>query len=377
VILYYYNIIGMEKDNLYVFVGQYTRIEGHVPEGRGTGIILYKFDEKTGKLSLVNSEPLTPNPTFLQINSIKQPRFVYAVTETNEYEGKTNTGGIVAYAFDHNTGKFNFLNKVLSHGGAPCFISFDSTKKFLLNANYCGGSVTVYPIKNNGEIGEAVSVIQHTGSSNVLPSRQEAPHAHCILTDPSNKYAFVADLGQDKVLVYKFDETNGNLTLHNFLATSPGAGPRHLAIHPNGKYLYVTNELDSTILVASWDSTTGVLSTVQTNSTLSNKSQNSSCSELQITPNGHFLYAGNRFTDNLALFKINETNGHVTLVENISTKGKTPRNFTIDPTGKFLLCGNQDSHSIVVFYISPETGHLEERTIIEVSSPAVIKICFC
>jgi len=134
--------------------------------------------------------------------------------------------------------------------------------------------------------------------------------------------------------------------------------------------------LDSTILVASWDSSNGILSAVQTTSTLSNKSQNSSGSELQITPNGRFLYTGNRFTDNLALFKIDETNGHVTLIENISTKGKTPRNFTIDPTGKFLLCGNQDSHSIVVFHISPETGHLEEQSIIEISSPAVIKFAF-
>ena len=270
------------------------------------------------------------------------------------------SGTVSAFALDPQTGALTFLNQQSSRGMSPTHLVVDPTGKNVLAANYNSGSVAVLPIEADGSLGVATGFAQRHGSS-VNKVRQAGPHAHCVALAPDNRFAFVADLGLDQVLIYQFDAAAGTLTPNAppFAAVSPGSGARHLAFHPDGHTAYVISELFSTITAFGYDAATGALQPVQTISTLPDgyKKANAAA-EVRVHPSGKFLYASNRGHDSIAIFSIDPANGLLTLIGHQLTGGKTPRSFSIDPTGTYLLAANQDSDTITLFRIDPQTGLL-------------------
>ena len=348
------------------YVGTYT-------SGESKGIYAYDYDPRTGKMTSIGLAAETVNPSF--VAATPDGRFLYAVNELNKYEGKPS-GGVSAFSVDAKTGKLTFLNEVPSRGADPCYLSFDKTGKFVLVANYTGGSVAVFPILPDGRLGDASSVVQHAGSG-PNHEHQEGPHAHWIEVTSDNRFAVAADLGLDELLVYHFDAAKGVLWPNDpgFAKVEPGAGPRHFAFHPNGKFGYVVDELKSTVNTLTFDAKNGVLKSVQTISTLpANYSGNNDTAELEIHPNGKFIYASNRGHDSIMVYAVNAKTGTLKLVEDVSTQGKTPRNFVIDPTGSRLFVANEESGNIVVFNLNPRTGHLTPiGEVVKVPNPVCIK----
>ena len=280
-----------------------------------------------------------------------------------------------AFAIQPETGKLSLLNQVSSHDEGPAHITLDRTGKYALVSNYTLGSVAVFPVLKDGRLGEATSFVQHKGSS-VNPERQKGPHAHAIALSPDNRFAVVADLGLDQLLVYSFDAAKGTLGAKpQIVKAAPGAGPRHLVFSPDGRFLYVINELQSTVVTYSYNAATGALHELQTISTLPKGfSGNNTAAEIEIHPSGKFLFASNRGEDSVAVFAIDSETGTLTHVANSPTGGKTPRNFAIDPTGSWLLAANQDSNEIVIFRIDRKTGQLNPtRESLQVPSPVCLK----
>mgnify|MGYP001626248582 CR=1 FL=1 len=345
-----------------VYVGTYT--------GRNSkGIYAFEFNLKTGEVTQPKLVAETPHPSFLAIHPTG--RFLYAVNEL--WDGKE--GKVSAFAIQPD-GSLQPLNQQPSKGIGPCHLTVDKTGKFVLVANYGSGSVAVLPILSDGRLGEATCSIQHEGKS-INPQRQEGPHAHSINLDPKNKFAIVADLGIDKLLVYRFDAMKGALEPNDppFVKTAPGAGPRHTAFHPSGKFVYAINELNSTVTSYRYDGEKGILTELRTVSTLPDGfSGSNTTAEVQVHPSGKFLYGSNRGHDSVAVFAINESTGELTPLGHQPTQGRTPRNFGIDPTGTYLFAANQDSDNIVVFRIDARTGKLELTGItVEVPTPVCVK----
>lgn len=333
-----------------LYVGTYTK-------GDSKGIYAYRFDAKSGDLTSLGLAAETENPSFLAVEPTHH--FLYAVNELTQYKGAAS-GAVTAFSMDPASGKLSKLNEVASHGADPCYISFDRTGKYALVANYTGGSVAVFPIANDGHLEEPASFVQHVGVGKD-PERQEGPHAHWIETTADNRFVVAADLGLDELLVYRFDPSKGSLTPHDppFAKVKPGAGPRHVTFHPNGKFAYVIDEMGSSISSFSYDAKTGVLHPLADISTLPAgfKGPNDTA-EIHVHPNGKFLFGSNRGHDSIVVFSIDPNSGSLKLVDHFSTQGKTPRNFEIDPTGAYLFVANQDSGTIVVFTIDPNTGRL-------------------
>ncbi len=332
----------------HVFIGAYTG-----PKNKG--IQRARFDSATGRLSAPELAAALTNPSFLAIHPDRQK--IYAAGEV--FKGG-RSGTVTALAIDPKSGRLTQLNQQSSEGSGPCHLSVDKTGRNVLVANYGSGSIACLPLDNDGRLSPATSFMQHTGSS-VNPQRQKEPHAHWIEPDSANRFVLACDLGLDKVLAYQFDPRRGTLTPATppYTATKPGAGPRHLAFHPGGRFAYVINELDSTIAAYAWDAKTGELSELQRRSTLpAGFTNNSSCAEIAVHPSGKFLYGSNRGHDSIAVFAIDESTGLITAVQHESTQGKTPRFFAIDPTGRWLLACNQGSDSVVLFRIDPQTGRL-------------------
>lgn len=352
------------KGSQIVFVGTYT-------SAKSKGIYSFKLDLASGKLAPLGLAAEITNPSFLAIHPNK--RFLYCVGEVGNFDGKPG-GAVAAFAIEAATGKLSALNQQSSGGGGPCHLVVDKTGKHVLVANYGGGSVAVLPIGADGRLGAATSFIQHKGSS-VNPRRQEAPHAHSINVDVENRFAAVADLGLDKVLVYRFDSSKGTLTPNEpaGAAASPGAGPRHFAFHPNGRLAYVINEIHSSVTAFSYHPEKGVLTEIQTLSTLPHPVEGNSTAEVQVHPSGKFLYGSNRGHNSIAMFAI-EKDGKLKHLGNQSTQGKIPRNFGIDPTGQYLLAANQNSDTIVVFRINQADGKLEQvGDPVEAPTPVCVK----
>ncbi len=334
--------------SLPVYFGTYTG-----GDNSSKGIYRSVLDLGTGKLSNPVLAAETRNPSFLEIHP--DGNFLYAVSESGR------AGSVSAYVIDRNTGDLKFLNQQLSGGSGPCHISIDHEGKNALVANYGSGSASVIPIKSNGRLGEPTGFVQHVGSS-VNLRRQKEPHAHSINVSPDNRFAFVADLGIDKVMIYRLDIEKGTIEKNSppFAKVKPGAGPRHFAFRPDGKYAYVINELDCTVTAFAYEPASGTLTDIQTITTLPNEFDGSnSCAELRVHPNGKFLYGSNRGHDSIVVYRINSAKGTLTFVEHESADIKTPRNFNIDPTGRFCLVANQGSNSVVVFRINQKTGALE------------------
>ncbi len=358
-----------EQHGKYLFyVGTYTE-DG----SKSKGISAYRFDADTGQIIPLGLAAETINPSFVALHP--NGRFLYAVNEVQNYKGP-NSGGVIAFSIDRSTGKLTFLNEVPSRGADPCYITLDRTGKYVLVANYTGGSVAVFPVLEDGKLGEASAFVQHTGHG-TNPERQEKAHAHSIDLSPDNRFAMVDDLGLDELLVYKFDSASGSLTPNNppFAKLDPGAGPRHFALSPSGKYAYVVAEMHSTVTVFSNDEKAGTLHPLQTISTLPKdfNGQNDDA-EIEMYPSGKFLYASNRGSDTITEFAIDSTKGTLTPVAYTPTQGKIPRSFEIDPTGRFLFAANQKSDNIVVFRIDPKTGRLTPTgQVLDVGSPVCMK----
>lgn len=352
-------------DECLVYLGTYTG-----PKSKG--IYVARLDRAAGKLSAPELAAETKSPSFLAIHP--SGKFLYAVGEVAEFQGK-KAGSISALRIDRMSGKLTALNSQTSGGDGPCHLVVDREGKYVLAANYGGGSVTAIAIKPDGSLGEVTAFVQHEGKS-VNPQRQEKPHGHSINVDKENRFAVAADLGLDKLLVYRLGQ-DGKLEPNDppFASVKPGAGPRHFAFDPKGERAYVINEMACTVTAFDWDGKKGTLKETQTTSTLppgEEVKRGFSTAEVQAHPSGKFVYGSNRGHDSIVVYRVED--GELKYVENEPTQGKTPRNFGIDPSGKWLLAANQNSDSVVVFAIDEKTGALTATgSKIEAPTPVCVK----
>ena len=343
------------------YFGTYTR------GGDSKGIYAYRFDPSSGRMTEIGLVAEVADPSFLAVHP--NNRTLYSVTESPE-------GAVRAFAIDHDTGNLTFLNEVPSGAAGPCHVNVDGTGRMLAVANYHGGSTATFPIRRDGSLGEAASVIQHQGSS-VDPRRQGAPHAHSVNFSPDNRFLIVADLGTDKLMVYQTDLENGTIQPHHpaHASVTPGGGPRHLSFHPSGRFAYVINEMGNTVTAFRYDAPSGTLQETQVSATLPENYQGAShTAEIRVHPSGKFLYGSNRGHDSIAVFSIDEPTGRLTPVERVSTQGETPRNFNFDPAGRYLIAENQDTDNVVIFEIDQVTGKLTPTgQTLQIPSPVCLR----
>jgi len=349
-----------------VYFGTYTR-------NKSKGIYVSRFTPSDGKLSPPELAAESVNPSFVALHPKGQ--FLYAVGETNTFQDQ-KTGSVAAFSIDRATGQLKLLNQLSSRGGGPCHLAVDRTGKNLLVANYGGGSVACFPLKPDGSMAESSAFIQHTGSG-PNRSRQQGPHAHQVVLSPDNRFAFVPDLGLDSVMIYRFDPAKGSLTPHDppFAKTAPGSGPRHMAFHPKGRFAYVICEINNTVTVLAYNAGKGVFTELQTATTLPKDfTGSSSTAEIEVHPNGRFLYGSNRGHNSIAVYSLDAAKGTMTYLENVPTQGNTPRCFAIDPSGSFLIAVHERSENAVVFKIDPKTGALTPTgQTLEVGTPVSLQ----
>jgi 6-phosphogluconolactonase len=345
-----------------VFFGTYTG-------AKSKGIYVSRFDAATGKLDAPTLAAETKSPSFLAVHPSE--RFLYAVGEGTTVAGG-RSGAVSAFALDKWSGQLTLLNQQPSGGLGPCHLALDSKGRCLMVANYGGGSIASLPVRQDGSLGEPATTIQHTGAS-VNPQRQAGPHAHFITPSPDDRFALCCDLGLDQVLVYRLDPKRATLAANDppFATVKPGAGPRHLTFSPDGKFVFVINEMASTITAFTYDAKRGALAAGQTVSTLPEGfSEKSTCAEIAVHPTGKYVFGSNRGHDSIATFAVDPKSGALRHVAHTPTGGKTPRYFAIDPTGQWLLAENQASDSVVVFCIDPQSGKLSPTgQSVEVPSP--------
>ena len=356
---------GSHHGKMFAYVGTYTGAAGS--GSNGEGIYLFEMNPQTGALSLLKLAAKTASPSWLALDP--SGRYLYAVNEISDFEG-TN-GSVSAYAVDRSNGDLRHLNTVSSEGGGPAYLSVDSEGKFVFVANYIGGSIAVFPILPGGALARACDIHRDSGSvgstqpTNAPPgsfafSGHDAPHAHMVQPDPKNRFVLQTDLGQDRIYVYKFDQSKGKLTpaAVPFISLPAGDGPRHFAFHPNGHWMYSIQEEASTLVFFLYDPVTGSLTSQQTISTLPPGFSGSSfASGVRVSPDGRFVYAANRLHDSIAMFSI-ETDGRLKRLGEISTFGDYPSQFNFDPSGRFLYACNRRSDAITSFRIDRNTGLL-------------------
>jgi 6-phosphogluconolactonase len=342
------------------FVGTYTGKTG------SKGIYAVDFDSASGKLTPKGLAAESIAPSFVVIHP--NGKFAYAANEA----GKQST--LTAFAIDASSAKLALLNQLPALGDDPCHLSFDKTGKYLFAANYSSGSVTVFPLLPDGRLGEHTALVQHHGSG-PNKERQEAPHAHWVEPSPDNRFVFVSDLGLDEILIYRFDAAKGTLAPNDppFAKLTPASGPRHAAFSPDGKFLYVVSELNSTVTAFAYDPSNGTLKDLQVVSTVPNDFHGrNDTAEITLHPNGKWLFASNRGRDTIAVFAIYPATGKLQSAGEFPTGGKEPRHFAIDPTGQFLLAENQNSNTIAVFRINPATGALTQT-----GEPVLVPVPVC
>jgi 6-phosphogluconolactonase len=343
-----------------VYVGAYTTGSSH-------GIYGYRLETRSGRLKPLGLMVQTSNPSFL----VEHPdhRFLYAVNEDA-------SNSVSAFLIDPKSGKLSLVNRASSKGDGPCHLALDRGGRWLAVANYGSGSVAVLPLRKDGGVGEAQAVVQHRGSS-ANPQRQAGPHAHCVLFSPDNRFLLVADLGLDRIFVYRFDAETGALTPADpaFAAVAPGSGPRHLAFHPNGRVVYAINELASTVTAFRYDAASGALSQFQTVSSLpSSYTGPDAAAEIAVNAAGTMVYASDRGFDGMALLAVDPLRFTLSPLEFTPLIGHTPRHFAIDPTGGFLVTANQDSAGITVYSVHPRSGQLRPvgRATPHIDQPACV-----
>jgi 6-phosphogluconolactonase len=354
-------------DEPLLYVGTYT--EG----GRRDGIHLVRMNSQTGALRRVATVDAGSNPSFLAIHP--NGRSLFAVNEVNEMGGKA-TGSIRSFTIDADDGGLTQIDEKPSEGAAPCYVSADRTGKVLLVANYVSGTVAMLAVDDDGFLNNASQVVQHAGTGK-NPTRQDHAHAHCIIPHPSNRFALAADLGIDRVLVYRLDVDGGTLKHvdQSDAVMTPGTGPRHLAFHPTLPIVYVAGELNSSVSALRCDPNTAALSVMQTLAMLpAGFTGENFPADIHVAPNGRALYVSNRGHNSVAVFSIAARTGALTLEQVISSGGDWPRNFSIDPTGRWLLVANQRSGSVVVFGRDVESGRLTRTSQrIDVPTPACLR----
>lgn len=363
-------VFGMDDESTLdadlLYVGTYT------DDGKSDGIYVVSMDRRSGKLRKVGSANAGANPSFLTIHP--NGRVLYAVSEVDKYAGKAS-GGVTSFAIASDTGALTRRNEQPSEGGLPCYVSVDRGGQALLVANYGGGNLAMLPIQTDGTLAHASSVVQHKGTG-PNAERQEAPHAHCIVTDPSNRFVLAADLGVDRVFVYRLD-VDGKTLRHvegGDAVMRPGAGPRHIAFHPTLPLVFVVNELDSTVATLRFDGERGRLSLLSTRSTLPAGSKGANYpADIHFASSGRTLYVSNRGHNSVAVFSVAPRTGALALEQVVSTKGDWPRNFALNPAGRWLLVANQRSNSIVVFKRNQESGQLTPtRSSLAIPSPVCL-----
>jgi 6-phosphogluconolactonase len=332
----------------------------------------YQLDLSSGQLKQTHKTTDVEHPFFLAVSP--NNKYLYSI-HAKSFGGKENEH-VAAYKIVGARGQLKLLNRQSALGTAACYLDVYATGKTVVVANYSTGSVASLPVREDGSLGEAATFVQHEGSS-IDPARQEGPHAHCIVVSPDNQFFYAADLGLDQVLGYRLDAKTSKLSPNEqpFVKTQPGAGPRHLTFHPNGKHAYVINELTNTVTLFDYDSKSGMLTKRQTIPTLPKDFAGTShCADLKITPNGRFLYGTNRGHDSIAAYEIGD-NGRLTLLGIEPSLGKGPQNLAIAPGGKLLLCANMSGNNVAVFQINAETGGLKSvGEPIEITSPSCIMI---
>lgn len=312
------------------------------------GIYITELARSTGKLSPPVLAAEAKHATFLALRP--DGRVLYAVNETYE----NSNGAVSAYAVDTATGKLTFLNQQPSHGGGPCYVETDRTGKCVLVANYGGGSIAAFTTETDGKLNPASASIKHGGEG-------QKAHAHCFTTSPDNRFALAVDLGVNKVMVYRLNASTGTLTPNDpdGIAAAPGAGPRHIRFHQNGRFAYVVNELNATVTAYTWDAQGGVLKEIETVPMLPRDFTGKPwAAELVIHPNGKFLYASNRSQESIARYIIDTDTGRLSPHGQVPTGGKTPRGFAVDPSGAFLVVAHQDTSDVMVFSVDASSGEL-------------------
>lgn len=332
----------------YLLIGTYTN-------DKSEGLYVYNFNPLTGvatKVSVIN----TDNPSFLVASP--DEKYVYAV---NENGNKNNPGSIAAFSFDKTKGTLSLLNVQPTIGDHPCYVSIHKSGKWVTAANYSGGSAVVFPVNPDGSLGQASDFVQHEGKGTDV-KRQEKPHVHSTVFSPDNKQLLVQDLGTDKIVLYDFNDKTGKITPSSqpFAKVKDGAGPRHIAFHPNGRFVYLMEEMGGAVTVFSYNK--GTLKALQNiSSHPTDFTGTKGSADIHLSPDGRFLYASNRGQANsIAVFSIGQKTGMLRLAGIQSCLGKSPRNFSIDPTGKFLLVANQSSNDIVIFTRNKQTGLLTD-----------------
>lgn len=335
-----------------------------LPPGNGRGIHIFQVDRKTGFLKPAGEFELGTSPSCLAVS--RDGTRLYSANETDRF-GEQKHGSISSFAVDPSNGKLTLLNTVGAGGAGPTYVSLHPTERFLLVANYFGGSVTVLPIRADGQLGEATDV--HNDAGEIGPTKavhappgsfalsgHDRTHAHMIEADASGKFVVHADLGLDKLFIWKFDAEKGKLATNATVALPPGDGPRHFDFHPNGKWFYSIQEEGSTLVLFDYDLSSGTLKERQTISTLPEGYMGSNfCSEVLVSDDGRFVYAGNRLHDSIGVFSI-AGDGRLAHVADVWTRGNYPRSFSFDPTGNFLYCCNQRADNVAVFSVNRETG---------------------
>ena len=326
----------MSNQHLF-FVGSYAPADN-------SGVYAFSFDSEAGALQQLASYAGIASPSFLAVHPNK--KWVYAVSELG-VASHGMPGAVCALAYDADAKNFHALNQQPSGGDWPCHLVLDATGKWIFVANYGSGNMSVLPIRADGSLGTMSDHVQHEGKG-PNQNRQERAHAHSTTLTPDNRFAIVADLGIDQLVIYAFDAVNGKLREHARVSTQPGAGPRHLAFHPNGKILYCANELANTVAMYEYDAANGTLRETQTLYALPPDAPENTVADIHVSANGERVYVSNRGHDSIAVFSAN-ANGELSRVAIIPCGGKTPRNFALAPNGKFILVANQDSGSVSVF----------------------------
>lgn len=346
----------------------------NISSAQENSIYLYHLSPTTGELLPLGAMKGGANPTYLTMDAAH--RHLYAVSETQTFLGAPG-GGVSALAIDPRTAMLTMLNQQPSTGASPCYISLDRTGKNALVANYSSGNVAVLPVRPDGQLGQPSATDQHQ-PPNGPHKNQDQPHAHSFLPSPDNRYVFSADLGTDKVYGYQLDAATGKLTPQPAPAftAKPGAGPRHLTFHPNGRWAYLENELNSTVTALAYDAKAGTFQEIESQSTLpAGFTGENSGADVHVSPDGRFVYTSNRGDNSLAVFSIAPADGRLTLVQHVSTQGNWPRNFALDPSGRVLLVANQNSNDIFTYTVDKQTGKLTPTgKSVSVPSPMFVEV---
>ncbi len=345
---------------MFVYVGTYTE----APQGAGEGIYVCRFDPGSGALMPVQTVRGGANPSFLAVDAAG--RHLYAVVEGDE-------GQVAAFARDPQSGELRELNCQPSEGAAPCYVSLDPSGRYALVANYTSGTVAVLPIDPDGRLRPATDVVRHEGSG-ANPERQDGPHAHMIAPTPEGRAILATDLGTDTVWVYRLDAGAGRLVAHGQARARAGAGPRHFAFAPDGRTVYVLNELDSTLTAYAYDAEAGTLTPRQTVPALPEGfAGENTCAQVVVAPDGRFVYGSNRGHDSIAVWAVDGESGALRVAGHTASGGENPRNIALDPTGAWLLAANQGSGTVVSFRRDPESGALTPAgPVAEIPAPVVV-----